>query len=251
MSAPRHELKYVIPRDRADEFLERVSGVLAPDPHGGREGYRVCSLYFDTADHHAYTEKLDGVDPRAKVRLRTYDPGADRPRFFLEVKRRRNILVLKDRLRLDADDVDGVLGGGALTLTGDLADRAPAPLLTELGRAPLFPVVVVGYRRQALVWPEVPRVRVTVDEATRASTPETFPSPGLDDGRSFLREPLVVLELKFDHAIPLFLHDAARACGLLERRFSKYASALEALWPSGTERGPRVSALPRPGPGPR
>lgn len=53
---------------------QRLSRVMEPDPHAGPEGrYFIRSLYFDDMDYTAYREKLNGVDTRAKYRLRYYN----------------------------------------------------------------------------------------------------------------------------------------------------------------------------------
>ncbi len=67
----RHELKYNI----TPQELSVLRGILRPllrgDPNGdAKNEYVIRSLYFDTFDDQALTEKIAGVDIRRKYRIR-------------------------------------------------------------------------------------------------------------------------------------------------------------------------------------
>jgi hypothetical protein len=126
--APLHfqriELKYFLPYRQLNHFVERVSRRTDVDPYLVKEGlgrtrYPVTSLYFDSYDLAAWREKEDGQFFRRKIRLRTYtEEFTEQAPCFLEIKRRLDAVVLKDRIGLPA---------GVLT-----PDVSPTRLLAHL-----------------------------------------------------------------------------------------------------------------------
>ncbi|MBT7928595.1 VTC domain-containing protein, partial [Candidatus Peregrinibacteria bacterium] len=114
--APLHfrriELKYLIPDRIIPMFIDRIKPYTQPDPFlieegRGRLEYPVSSLYFDSIDLHALHEKESGLLSRRKVRLRTYEESfSETSSAFLEIKRRHDFIVSKDRLSLSMDKID-------------------------------------------------------------------------------------------------------------------------------------------------
>jgi len=73
----------------------------------GREHnhYTVRSIYFDTPELHFYTEKIEGVPNRKKVRLRGYDTHEQSNGVvFTEIKRKYQIPILKNRAKMTYQD---------------------------------------------------------------------------------------------------------------------------------------------------
>lgn len=243
---PRYELKYVIEAERALRFAELASEVMEPDP-AHPTGYIVNSLYFDTPDLRFYFEKIDGVDPRFKVRVRWY--GTEAPeRLFLEIKHRTDQMLAKTRVPLPA----AMVSGGHLDVIG-LADRSEAQdredaMFIEglLSRLDLRGWCLVRYFRRPYLTRVNPTLRLTIDTDLRVLPPDEPAARGEGEGKLFLPLDLSVLELKFHYAAPLWLGEMVRYASLAPRRYSKYGSALEALHPSFTVRSVR-----RPGLGPR
>lgn len=243
---PRYEHKYVATHEAARALVKDLEEAMVPDPESGTDGYQVRSLYFDTGDRAAYFEKLDGVDPRHKVRLRIYGDPSGAPRAcFLEVKHRAGPLIFKDRLKLPGDALADLAEQGVLApdleVLSPLAAGAPA----SPGRARLerilasqarVPSCTVGYRRLAYMTRLDPSLRLTVDVDLRAAGPGAMLRPAADGGIAFLPADLCVVELKFHWATPAWLVSLFRAHGLVQRRYSKYASAMEALYPEEAHR---------------
>jgi hypothetical protein len=58
----RLEVKYLVDRSTRTALAQDLAAFMRPDIHAGPEGaYMVRSLYFDTPDYRAYSEKTDGV----------------------------------------------------------------------------------------------------------------------------------------------------------------------------------------------
>ncbi len=233
---PRFEHKYVVDLATADRFRCLIEEAMVPDPHAEDGSYRVQSLYYDSAEHRAYYEKLDGVDRRFKIRLRGYGPRPEQEvtTFFLEAKHRQGQRLGKTRLALPASRVPELVAGPSLRLANDLGtepSEAASILEGLIHLEPLFPVCVVVYVRQPFVSRIDPTLRVTFDRELEVGGPLTFPMAAGERGMTVLPRDLCVLEIKFHWAMPLWILEACRELGLLQRRYSKYCQCAGTLIP--------------------
>ena len=162
---------------------------------------------------------------------------------FLEAKFRRDQYVSKIRIRVPAEALiaipsDPVLPPVASRWCAPGAEDDAAVLDALLLEDPLQPFVGVRYHRRAFVSRLDPTLRITTDYHLRALMPGSFLDPAA--GVPFLPVNLCVLELKYHWAMPLWLADLTRHFGLQIRRYSKYASAMERLYPHLTLRTVRM-----------
>lgn len=253
---PRYEHKYVVSHTTVAALLARLEGIAEPAAHAVAGGYLVSSVYYDTADLQAYYEKLDGVDPRYKVRLRYYgevtsEAELARAAAFLEIKHRRDALIHKNRVRVPGEALPSLVEGAPLVPR--LADVAPAAPASEAAlverlvtNRPRQPYCLVRYRRRAFETPITPTLRITVDTDLRVAAPGSLLATTTENGTAFLPRNLAVVELKFHHAMPLWLLGICRELGMDLRRYSKYCAGLERFLPAATERTPRFQAAIRP-----
>jgi len=96
----RFEFKYLVPtksytalRSALLPFLE-MDSFASKQPNGM---YTVRSIYFDTPGFEMYHTKIDGIAHRMKVRLRGYNQGDDSSPVFMEIKRKYEGPILKNR----------------------------------------------------------------------------------------------------------------------------------------------------------
>ena len=235
---PRHEYKYVHTHAVAEALLERLSDVMEPDPNSGTAGYEVNSIYFDTDQFSAYFEKLDGVDPRYKLRARFYGAlgslgDLEDKTVFLEAKHRTGPLIQKNRLALPGTILPELAEGPLnASLFADSASHAAQRLSRLVTERVVYPTCRISYRRRAWVTRVDPSLRVTIDTNLRVAGPGAFLRVAGDNGNLFLPQQLCVIELKFHWAMPLWLLSICREVGLQVRRYSKYCSGLERLLPN-------------------
>ncbi|MCP4499715.1 MAG: polyphosphate polymerase domain-containing protein [Deltaproteobacteria bacterium] len=250
---PRYELKFVVTHEQANAVLKRIQDVMVVDPMATlsststsstleQNAYRVRSVYADNDNLQAYFEKLDGVDPRFKLRLRMYgDEKGDGHAAFLEVKHRIGALIQKDRLPLSQHQArlcceQGVWSASDLPAHPS-SQKVRHFVLSRIQSA----VCTVSYRRQAWVTRLDSGLRVTLDTNLRVAGPDAVWGATSERGLRFLPSHLAILELKFHWAAPLWLASLVREIRLVQRRYSKYCSALEALRPDIAEREVRFS----------
>ncbi|MBI4819759.1 MAG: polyphosphate polymerase domain-containing protein [Deltaproteobacteria bacterium] len=232
----RYELKYIITSRDRDRLLPTIEAYMQADREGG-PNYRVTSLYFDSADFACYRAKLDGVNYRRKLRIRRYGglglpPGAD-PLVMVEIKQRINRTTQKRRLATSLSKAYALCEGVAIPdeLLLNPLDRAVAEEVTFLvGALQLRPTVVISYDRQAFAGSTFePGLRITFDSMLTAGPageglgPPKNPLPiTKDDG--------VILEVKANDVVPLWVSRLLAANGCTVRRFSKYCAGVARLF---------------------
>ena len=246
----RLELKYFLPDRWIRHLIEQVSPFTEIDPYLVREGrgrtsYPVTSLYFDSYDLSSFFEKENGLLFRRKIRLRTYEQVFS-PEYpcFIEVKRRLDSVVIKDRLALPAGALDPSVPISALLRhLLDHAERDPLTSTEACAMASwlnLVPTAVVRYQRTALVGTADRSLRITVDRSLEGSfRPASYlgPSPlrSISNinplGTTGITGRYALLELKCNNVIPAWLHRVIRQMELMRTAYSKYYLTVAALRP--------------------
>ncbi len=256
--APLHfqriELKYFIPYRQIDHFVDRISRRTDVDPYLMKEGlgrtrYPVTSLYFDSYDLQAWDEKEAGQFFRRKIRLRTYqDEYSTTSPVFLEIKRRLDAVVLKDRISLPAGVLqDDMPPNRLLPYLLSKAQEQDATALEAhmmLGWLNLQPTAIVRYQRMALVAKEDPNMRITVDHHIQGvwkppSIMGNVPMRSVDNinatGLNGIGGKYALLELKSNGGIPGWLHQSIQDMELNRTAYSKYYLVVMALRPELTQ----------------
>lgn len=253
----RRELKYLVREADRARLAARIAPYVVPDPHasppeasGEAPRYTVRSAYFDTRSLRDWAEKESGDEIRRKVRVRTYDAPGSSP-VVLEIKRKENAAVWKDRAPMTAEQAARLLAGtslGALPHLSPEARTAAERFLFRLRAEHRRPTLLVTYDREPFVGRLDPSLRVTFDRRLRVSP---FPTLGPDlsglyaDRQRPVLPGAFILEVKYDRAFPSWLRTVTGAFGLRQQALSKYglglaAEARAAPWRFGA---PAVAAL--------
>lgn len=225
----RFELKYLVPARVRDALIADIRRQMRPDDFGTDGVYSIASLYYDTKDLQCVRSKLDGTKYRRKVRIRAYGTVPESPAdpATVEIKQRINRTVQKKRLALPLAEAY-LLCAGELDLERpwpDERDTAVANEVTYLSRAlHLLPMCVIGYQRRAFVGgPYEPQLRITFDQALWCRPGSSLLS---SDGTRYQLLPpdWMVLEVKTDHAMPLWVSRMLARHEVSLTRFSKYCT---------------------------
>jgi hypothetical protein len=228
----RFELKYLLTLQEAEHFKSALRAYLIPDEHGHNNGrYALTSLYYDSPDLCCYWEKEYGLRFRRKLRIRRYETGeplTEESPVFLEIKQRIDRVTQKRRAILRYGD--------ALRLCNDRQIPACSPedraLIEEvylfLWQYNLRPVSIVRYDRQAFIGTQYDLgLRATFD------TGLSFQSHHLhlhDQPSSLPMLPpdQVVMEIKVNEHMPMWLTELIANHNLKMVRVSKYCHSIEA-----------------------
>lgn len=216
----RYEIKYVVHRQVAERFKAHLGPYMQRDPHLDRmnSGYRVNSVYFDSADYRFFWEKVEGVRFRRKVRIRSYgkEPGED---AFLEIKQKIGMTTQKRRSVYPWSElIDQLVARSPGSLQGKVGEEVEL-LVCEHG---LKPKILVVYDRDAYMGVTEKTLRVTFDSNCRYRQTRLFDLDSIGNARYFLHPSLRIIEIKFDNLIPRWLVSLIRKFELDPTRISKY-----------------------------
>ena len=226
----RYECKYLVPDPLVVGLRRALRPFLQPDPHALRSSgnYPVCSLYLDSSDLRLLDMGLRGWSERFKLRARSYSDDAREP-VYLEIKRRRDGIVEKRRLRVERPLAQDYLR--ARGSAGELVPRSSALAFSEFGRLAQVhaarPMLRIKYWREAHESRAGEPLRITFDTRIeyawcRAGELALEPGPW-----SSLALGGTVLEIKFTNVYPAWVRDLVARFELERRSLSKYALAME------------------------
>lgn len=245
MQAQRFELKYVIPEATALAVRNFIAPFLLLDGYGAsqpNQSYPVHSLYLDSDDFVLHHSTINGDKNRFKLRLRFYENRPEAP-VYLEIKRRMNNTIMKQRAPIRREAVNRVLAGH-LPATSDLASVDPQHyaaaqnFVRHLNQLGAKPRVHVSYLREAwLPFDGGNSVRVTLDRHVR-SCPESTANLSSEMNRPVaVFGDQVVLELKYTDRFPSWFADLVRATGLRQASAAKYVDGVILLAERKTAEG--------------
>jgi len=226
----RYELKYRIRETKARAIAQYIQSYIEPDSYSRKcpdLEYPISSLYFDSEELHLCHETLNKKANRFKLRVRCYDDNPESP-CFVEIKRRVNSVILKDRARLPKNLLDRVIMDYYVPNTLYKKDQdVLRQFQLYLYSLQAHPIVMVRYRRQAFEDDSSNRVRITFDRNLCYRPPQgtllTTGGPGWQE----VPMDFTVLEIKFTKNYPLWLNDLIKVFDLKQTAMSKYASSVK------------------------
>ena len=234
----RFEFKYLVDVEQYEIIKRRLQKYLNHDPFvasNDSQSYDVISLYFDSPKFYSYWEKIDGARKRKKIRLRTYKVGKKVESYsYLEIKRKFDAVVLKDRCLIDRELYQHLDQSGGFFGLEDKFDEPAQKLISEFEYERCFhamePKVLVVYKREPYVGHHNNQLRVTFDYNIKAyETSKLYHDydtcPFKDVSKS-----VVVMEVKFNGTLPPYIADIIREYSLLRVPYSKYCESLESIY---------------------
>lgn len=228
----RFECKYLLDERRAARVRRAIMPFVQPDPHAAASpdtSYDIESLYLDAPDLRLYHETIEGNARRLKLRIRGYPDAPTDVGMFLEIKRKNDRLVLKDRAVVPRSVANRLVDGTATLVDEDLKPDQIAchdEFMAWMARWQARPVVWVRYRREAYMGIFQERLRITFDRDLRCAAGDSLQMP--EDNVYYPSAPGgVVLELKFDSHFPDWLHRIVQREELQQQSYSKYGRAVQ------------------------
>ncbi|MBC8379309.1 MAG: polyphosphate polymerase domain-containing protein [Planctomycetes bacterium] len=229
MLSCRYELKYRIRESKARAVAEYIRPYIHVDRYARNmpnQEYPISSLYFDSDQLHLCKETMERKTNRFKLRVRTYDDDVKSP-CFVEIKRRLNNVILKDRCRIPKEMLERVIRD--MYVPDSLYKNDEKSLMQfqfYLRSLCARPVVLVRYMRQAFEGDSNTRVRITFDR--KLSFKSTNRPKVILNGGGWRRIPMdfVILEIKFTGRYPLWLSEMVKVFDLKQTAMSKYVSSV-------------------------
>ena len=222
----RYEMKFIVTKEQYDKLLVGFGDKMELDEYNvGGNLYTIMNLYYDTPTNDLVSTGLKHRDKyRYKIRLRSYDP--EYPTAFLEIKKKVNGLVNKRRTLMYIDDVNPFLMEHRTVPESKIVKRQIVKELDVIAKdIELEPKVVLCYDRQAFfgTQPEDGDLRVTFDTNIRARRYDLDLRLG-SHGEKILGDEYVLMEVKVDKSVPLWLARLMSENKVRKQRFSKYGT---------------------------
>lgn len=239
LNLERYELKFKIPFHLVDPITEYVSRYCEMDYYSqiSPDGFYVInSLYLDTPNFHIYRRRETGEMEYSGFRIRSY--GSDpKPPYYFESKQKNFDFCNKRRSKVSLENFGDLIEAPWRVKDFDpYADKNLRDFLEKAITFDLRPVIFTQYRRRALLstvddyarvtfdrdmrYMEETEYRIRPDESrmTHYDHPETFDQKGTGGN--------VVLELKCERKIPLWMIDIIRVFNLERSNFSKFKNSV-------------------------
>lgn len=233
MQTQRLELKYIIPHSLALQIRDFIQAYLVLDSFGASQvdcSYPVHSLYLDSDDLYLHQSTINGERNRYKLRIRFYEnrPGAP---IYLEIKRRENNAIYKERCALRREAVEDIAMGRIpcrteLVKAQPENERALFNFCRYLNQLQAHPVAHVYYRREAWSSFGSNRYRVTFDRNVTTSPDPTYRLHPKQKNPISVFGDQVVLELKFTERFPPWMGDLVRIFGIRQCPAAKYVDGI-------------------------
>ncbi|WP_340002826.1 polyphosphate polymerase domain-containing protein [Oceanobacillus sp. FSL K6-0127] len=226
----RKEQKYLITTVQYEQLIQQISPFMRPDKFGEDGKYTVTSLYFESDDHKIYFETKNKLKYRQKLRLRIYDDTDIHGTAFFEVKQKHKKVVNKRRMLISLSEAYRYINRLESCIKN--YEGSNIQVLREIdyfrNLYRLEPEMIVSYDRHALHCITDPELRITFDSNLRCRNEDLLLENGAY-GKNFVDSNLVVLEVKVNDSVPLWLTRILQQLNCEQRSASKFCTSLELL----------------------
>lgn len=232
----RYELKYLIPFDMYQALTKELLKKMTIDSNGDENGcYNIISLYFDSPDKKIYYETRNKARFRQKLRLRIYNSATLEDNAYFEMKKKFKKRVNKRRTSIQLQGAYDYLNN---CLNEEETYISNYQIFKEIDAFRqlynLQPENIVSYDRQAFSGIDDKDLRVTFDYNLKCRKGDLRIENG-PDGYHFVDPDLVVMEVKVDHSVPLWLARLISDFGCPKDSVSKFCTSADVLEEAFTE----------------
>lgn len=189
----RTEDKFIISYEQMIIIEKRIENIAKLD----RPEYKVKSLYFDDNYNSFYYDNENGVNPRKKIRIRTYNDSLSLIKY--EEKYRERDKIYKKIKIISKSDAEYI----------------------SKREFKVHPITIVEYLRKAYIY-KLGNVRITFDRNISSSSYVDMFMEKDYPKRAILPLGYVIMEVKYDEFIPNFLKQLIQLDTLQQSTFSKY-----------------------------
>jgi hypothetical protein len=232
----RYEFKYLVPSENYTALRAALLPFLKVDKFAAQQPngmYTVRSIYFDTPGFEMYHTKIEGIAHRMKVRLRGYNLGTDGSPVFMEIKRKYEGPILKNRADAPFEVVCELFRSGAAF--DDYAAQIKNPdnarrFFYQILSRNLLPVVNVIYEREPYLGKNFNvenDFRLTFDLHLRSVSYPTVDKLFEESGATFAFPGFFIMEVKFNHFCPDWIKPILEDFQLRKEPASKYVGTID------------------------
>ncbi len=227
----RYEHKFYIDKITFSSLQKMLSDLLQTDKNCiDNQSYLVTSLYYDSLNNSAYYDKIDGVEFRKKIRIRSYD-NSDRLKF--EIKEKHGDIIVKTSKvfsKKDFSDINTFLKLPNQNNQKKVSSIIDQNIYKKLAYTYRKPVVWVEYDRLAYTLP-FNNVRITFDMNLRSKEVcgdvIGYDPPKMESVSDFSD---IILEIKYNNYLPKHVARIFGAYSLNKSAISKYCNSRKVIY---------------------
>lgn len=219
----RYEIKYLLNKEQKGLVLEEIKKYMDLDQYGRTI---IRNLYFDTSNYLLIRRSIEKPLYKEKIRIRTYKKASSDSEVFVEIKKKYDHIVYKRRVALKLVN--------ALNWLDDKEECAKKnQIVNEIEYFKSFykelkPAMFLSYEREAYYDKVDKTFRVTFDEKLKARNYDLSLEKDAY-GIELLEGDKVLMEIKCNGGIPLWLVNVLSREKIYRTSFSKYGKAYEKL----------------------
>ncbi|MCB9067670.1 MAG: polyphosphate polymerase domain-containing protein [Calditrichia bacterium] len=233
---PRFEHKYKVPVEKLDVLREYMQNYLTVDKFASGQmdnTYTVRSIYYDTSDMRFYHEKIEGLRVRKKLRIRGYDTQQDNSVTFLEIKRKNDSSISKNRSPLLYKNLSSLMATSDIGTYVGLSHKQNGALTDArkffyyMHALLLKPTIKVIYDREPYFYKFNRALRLTFDKNLRSSLVCDIDSLYSENDPVYAMPNYFTLEIKGKGPYPQWLQFIIGKLGLRRQAISKYTICID------------------------
>lgn len=225
----RVEKKFIVTREQYERILPTIYNYMDADPYClDGKSYRLCNLYFDDELDSIIRRSVDKPKYKEKLRIRSYDvPKSEDTIVYIELKCKYRGTGTKRRAGFPYKDIMNYLQTGIHPPTDSyIYEQVLCEIDSFLQRNPCYPKVFISYDRQAFFLKDDTETRLTFDDNILTRRYDLDLTLG-NYGERLLPDGRLIMEVKMQGAVPLWLSKLLSSEGLFMTPYSKYGKEFE------------------------
>ena len=226
----RHESKFLIDRSIYKEIEDRLLKYMDLDEYNKEhEFYTISNIYFDTKENQLIRNSVSKPKYKEKLRLRCYGVPTAEEKVYLEIKKKVCGVVNKRRSKLKLIEASDFVATGKKP---EIKDYMNKQVLNEIEYIlkiyDLEPKLYLAYDRKAFFSKVNRDLRITFDSNVRTRRYDLKLESG-DYGEKQLEKDKLLMEVKAENNMPLWLSNLLSEYKIYRTSYSKYGKEYEAL----------------------
>jgi len=218
----RCEKKYLITNEQGATLQRLITSYTAVDQQGE---YLIRDLYYDTANWDIISKSIEKPSYKEKLRLRLYGEYTSESQGFLEMKRKYDDIVYKRRIAFPLDEFKDRC---VREIISEVDSQISREISYFLQINPVSEKIHIAYKRTAYNGIEDKGLRITFDRNIVfhlcSLNSNKFDEYNLDNNYQILDSNQMLMEIKTEGAIPLWLTCALSENNIFPVSFSKFGT---------------------------
>lgn len=226
----RHESKFLIDKNIYEDIKGELLKHMELDEYNkSNELYTISNIYYDTRDNYLIRNSLSKPQYKEKLRIRSYGVPDSNDKVYLEVKKKVCGMVNKRRTTLRLQEAYNFVNTGRKP---ELKEYMNGQVINEIEyfikNYCLEPKLYLAYDRLAMFGKKNRDLRITFDTNIRTRRYDLGLELG-DHGSGLLKNNQLLMEVKAEKSIPLWLTGLLSKYKIYSTSFSKYGREYEEM----------------------